>query len=84
MSDEPRPERKAALRFVYSKPFITAAMPGMFQDHEVEDNYAALSKHLQLTRHNTGVLDAARKLAALRGPAWLPPHYRWLDHQWRA
>jgi aryl-alcohol dehydrogenase-like predicted oxidoreductase len=75
---------QAALRFVYSRPFITCAMPGMFQDHEVEDNYAALTRHLQLSRAETGALDAARRLAQLHGPAWLPSHYRWLDQQWRA
>jgi aryl-alcohol dehydrogenase-like predicted oxidoreductase len=74
---------QAALRFVYSRPFITCAMPGMFQDHEVEDNYAALTRHLQLSRAETGALDAARRLAQLHGPGWLPPHYRWLDQQWR-
>lgn len=74
---------QAALRFVYSQPFITCAMPGMFQDHEVEDNYAALKRHLQLGRLDTDTLDLARRLADLRGPAWLPHHYRWLDKQWR-
>jgi aryl-alcohol dehydrogenase-like predicted oxidoreductase len=75
---------QAALRFVYSRPFITCAMPGMFQDHEVEDNHAALTRHLQLGRAETDALDLARRLADLRGPAWLPHHYRWLDRQWRA
>lgn len=75
---------QAALRFVYSRPFITCAMPGMFQDHEVEDNYAALTRYLQTGRTETGALDAARRSITLRGPAWLPHHYRWLDQQWRA
>src|SRR5947208_134914 len=30
---------QAALRFAFARPFLTCAMPGMFQDHEVEDNY---------------------------------------------
>ena len=59
-------------------------MPGMFQDHEVEDNYAALTRYLESARADAGVLDAARTMAALRMPDWLPNHYRWLDHQWRA
>jgi len=75
---------QAALRFVYSRPFMTSAMPGMFQDHEVEDNFAALTRYLQSGRAETGALDAARRLAVLRGPAWLPLHYRWLDQQWHA
>ncbi len=75
---------EAALRFVYSRPFITCAMPGMFQDHELEENYAALTRYLKSGRTVTGSLDAARRLAGLRGPDWLPLHYRWLDHEWRA
>ena len=27
---------QAALRFVYSRPFMTCAMPGMFEDHTLE------------------------------------------------
>jgi hypothetical protein len=59
-------------------------MPGMFQEHELDDNYAALQGHLKLSRAEHDVLDAARRLASARGPAWLPPHYRWLDQHWRA
>lgn len=74
---------QAALRFVYSRPFITAAMPGMFQDHELEHNYAALSRHLQLSRVETDALDAARRLVAMKRHGWLPHSYRWLE-SWRA
>ncbi len=75
---------QAALRFVYSRPFITCAMPGMFQDHELEENYQALTRYLKNGLAEAGPLDAARRLAELRGPDWLPHHYRWLDQQWRA
>jgi aryl-alcohol dehydrogenase-like predicted oxidoreductase len=75
---------QAALRFVFSRPFMTAAMPGMFQDHEVEDNYVALTRYLQSSRLNAEALGAARRLAQVSGPGWLPNHYRWLDQQWRA
>jgi len=75
---------QAAMRFVYSRPFLTCAMPGMFQDHEVEDNHAALTRHLRLSKAEIKALDAASKLTQLRGPSWLPPSYRWLDNQWRA
>ena len=75
---------QAALRFVFARPFLTCAMPGMFQDHEVEDNYAALTRYMEGARADAGVLDAARTVAALHMPDWLPNHYRWLDHQWRA
>ena len=75
---------QAAMRFVYSRPFLTCAMPGMFQDHELEDNYAALARHLRLAGAEIKALDAASQLARLRGSSWLPPSYRWLDEQWRA
>ena len=75
---------QAALRFVYSRPFMTCAMPGMFQDHEVTENYAALQNHLQLNGREQAALDAARQLSVAYGPTWLPPHYRWLDQRWRS
>jgi hypothetical protein len=56
----------------------------MFQDHELEDNYAALTQHLRLSAAEVRALDTAGRLARLRGPGWLPPSYRWLDEQWRA
>ena len=74
---------QAALRFVYSRSFITSAMPGMFQEREVEDNYAALQSHLKLSV-NEKALDNARQLCQAKGPDWLPQHYRWLDQRWRA
>jgi len=74
---------QAALRFTYSRPFLTCAMAGMFKDQEVEDNYAALTRHGRLSRKETAVLDAARHFSEVRGPGWLPPSYRWLDKQWR-
>src|SRR5262249_16752213 len=75
---------QAAMRFVYSRRFLTCAMPGMFQDHELEDNYAALTQHLHLSAAEIKSLDAAGQLARLHGSGWLPPSYRRLDEQWRA
>ena len=74
---------QAALRFVYSRPFITSAMPGMFQEHELDDNYGALQHQMQLSHTNQDALEAARKLCQAYGPTWLPQHYRWLDQSWR-
>lgn len=75
---------QAAMRFVYSRPFITSAMPGMFQQRELDDNYAALERYLKLGQADNDVLSSARKLANAYGRGWLPPHYRWLDDRWRA
>lgn len=75
---------QAALRFVYTRPFMTSAMPGMFEDYMVEDNYQALQRSLTLDREEQSTLKAARKVADAMGPGWLPPHYRWLDREFRA
>ncbi len=74
---------QAAMRFVYSRPFMTAAMPGMFEDETLEDNYAGLTRHLELTRPERAALDAASRVAAVAGQDWLPKHYQWLDRRWQ-
>ncbi len=73
---------QAALRFVYSRPFLTCAMPGMFEDHTLEDNMAGLTRHLQLSREERAALDAAAHAAKATRGSWLQPHYRWLDARW--
>ena len=73
---------QAALRFVFSRPFMTAAMPGMFQEHEVDENHAALTRHLQFAQGADKLLDAARHVAVASNRKWLPAQYRWLD-DWR-
>jgi aryl-alcohol dehydrogenase-like predicted oxidoreductase len=75
---------QAALRFVYSQPFISTAMPGMFLERELLDNYEALQRNLELSRAETDVLGAAICLANFRGRGWLPHNYLWLDERWRA
>jgi aryl-alcohol dehydrogenase-like predicted oxidoreductase len=73
---------QAALRFAYSRPFLTCAMPGMFEDHTLEDNIAGLRRQLELSRQERAALDAAAKVARATRRAWLNPHYRWLDARW--
>jgi aryl-alcohol dehydrogenase-like predicted oxidoreductase len=73
---------QAALRFVYSRPFMTCAMPGMFEDHVVDENVACLRRHLELSREERAALDAAATAARGTRGAWLPAHYRWLDRRW--
>jgi len=74
---------QAAMRFVYSRPFITAAIPGMFQEHELDENVAALSRQLKLSCTEQEALESARQVAIATRGRWLPPHYRWLDSQWK-
>lgn len=75
---------QAAMRFVYSKSFITAALPGIFQDADLADNHKALKEQLQLSQAESDVLEQAARVAALQERRWLPRHYRWLDERWRA
>ncbi|MBI1352974.1 MAG: hypothetical protein GC160_01420 [Acidobacteria bacterium] len=75
---------QAALRFVYSRPFLTSVMPGMFEDYMIEENYQALQRSLKLSREEQAALDAARQVAWAAGPRWLPRHYQWLDREFRA
>lgn len=74
---------QAALRFVYSRPFITAAMPGMFEAETLDDNLAGLTRHLELSRAERHVLDAAARVARATSQRWLPRHYQWLDQRWQ-
>jgi len=73
---------QAALRFVYSRPFLTCAMPGMFEEHTLEENYAGLTRHLELSREERVALDAAARFARVTSGNWLTPGYRWLDTRW--
>jgi aryl-alcohol dehydrogenase-like predicted oxidoreductase len=75
---------QAALRFVYSRPFMTCAMPGMFEESTLADNHAGLTRYLELSNDERAALDAAGKFARATRRAWLPPHYRWLDERWRS
>ncbi len=74
----------AAMRFVYSRPFVSTAIAGMFEDRLLEDNYQALTRYGALTREEHAALGAARELAQLLGAQWLPDDYRWLEDQWHA
>jgi aryl-alcohol dehydrogenase-like predicted oxidoreductase len=73
----------AAMRFVYSRPFISTAITGMFEDRLLEDNYKALARYQEISPAETAALGAARELSALLESKWLPRHYRWLEEQWR-
>jgi aryl-alcohol dehydrogenase-like predicted oxidoreductase len=73
----------AAMRFVYSKPFITTAITGMFEDRLLQDNYQALTRAAAMTREEHAALGAARDVAQLLHAKWLPEDYRWLEEEWR-
>jgi aryl-alcohol dehydrogenase-like predicted oxidoreductase len=73
---------QAALRFVYSRPFITCAMPGMFEDYTLDENIAGLRRHLELSREERTALNAAGRLAQATRGRWLRRDYQWLDSGW--
>ena len=73
----------AAMRFVYSRPFVSAAITGMFEDQCLDDNYRALARFEELKKEETAALKAASQYALMLGANWLPPHYRWLEEEWR-
>jgi aryl-alcohol dehydrogenase-like predicted oxidoreductase len=75
---------QAALRFVYTRPFLTCAMPGMFEDHTLEDNIAGLRRHLELSREERAALGAAARAARATQGKWLSRQYGWLDKRWSA
>ena len=70
---------QAAIRYVYSRPFLSCTWTGMFDDRWVDDNYAALSNYDRMRKEEHAVLDAARKLKLVAGASWLPNYYKWLD-----
>ncbi len=74
----------AAMRFVYSRSFLSTAITGMFEEQLLEDNYNALARQREIEPEEHAALDAARAMARLAGASWLPEHYRWLEEQWRA
>ena len=75
---------QAAMRYAYSRQFLSCVMAGMFDDQFVEDNYAALSRYDQMTREEHASLDAAKEATRLAGAGWLPQNYQWLEEHWRA
>jgi len=75
---------QAALRFVYSRPFISCSMTGTFQDQDLQDNYAALTRQLSLSHEEIAVLGDIGRMTKGFGPDWVLPQYRWLEEQWRA
>ncbi len=74
----------AAMRFDYSRPFLSTALAGMFDEILLQDNYNALTRFGEMTGEERAALDSARRIAALCGSQWLPEDYRWLEEQWRA
>ena len=73
----------AAMRFVYSRPFVHSAITGMFDEKWLDDNYKALELYRQgRGAQEKGMRSIAEKMRPL-GPGWLPAEYRWLDEQWR-
>jgi aryl-alcohol dehydrogenase-like predicted oxidoreductase len=74
---------QAAMRFVFSRPFLSAVFTGMWDEQWIDDNHAALQRFAALGQSESAALEAAAKLTQLLGPSWLPQEYRWLEERWR-
>jgi len=74
----------AAMRFVYSRNFVSTAIAGMFEERLLEDNYQALANYQRMGREEHAALEAARQVARLLDKEWLPARYRWLEERWGA
>lgn len=72
----------AAMRFVYSRPFVATAIAGMFEDRLLDDNYKALTRYWEMRPEEQAALGTAKRLASLCGVSWLRPDYGWLEEQW--
>lgn len=75
---------QAALRFVYSRSFVSCTIPSMFQGHELDDNYQALQGELSLSSAESKALEGVRRASLGLQGAWLKRGYRWLEDEWRA
>ena len=64
-----------------SRPYMTSAMPGMFDDYMVEDNYQALQRSLELDGTSGQLSTTPPIWHRQQGPLGSPPHYRWLDSE---
>jgi len=59
LPDETLPQ--AAMRFVYSRPFLSSTMTGMFDDQFLMDNHAALLRYDQLTHEENAAFEGRAK-----------------------
>lgn len=74
---------QSALRYLFSKPFLTCALPGMWLEEELEENYRALAAYASGKRAHSPTWEAAARVADMTRQAWLPKRYRWLDQKWK-
>jgi len=73
---------QAALRFVYSRPFLSCTIPGIFGEELLEQNYAAMRRDRENGGWETAAPGTVRQV--LGGQAgWLPRRYGWL-REWSA
>ena len=65
---------RLAIRFILCNPAITAPIPGLINQHQVDNVVAAIKERRQLDRGEKATLDAAAKEMWAR----LPEDYQWL------
>jgi len=74
---------QAAMRFVFSRPFLSAVFTGMWDDQWIQDNYAALQRSGALSSTEEAALKEVSTIAQSHSLIWLPPSYRWLEERWQ-
>lgn len=73
----------AALRFNFSRPFLSTSIAGIFDEQWLAEDLKALSRYEQFGAVEQSALDTVRQVSGLLDGRWLPAGYRWLEEQWR-
>ncbi len=73
---------QAAMRFAYSRPFLSTVLNGMWDKQWIEENHSALQRYTKFGGQEKAALDAVSKIARAHGPVWLPASYHWLEDRW--
>ncbi len=75
---------QAAMRFAFSRPFLSAVFNGMWDDQWIADNHSALQRFSQFGGQEQAALNRISEIALAHGAAWLPSSYQWLEERWRS
>jgi len=69
------------MKYIVSHKEITSTIPAMNSIDEMKENLGILDD-MSINRTYHQMLEDLRYVAEKHGPSYLPPHYRWLHHEW--
>ena len=69
------------LKYIINLKEITSTIPAMNSVDEMKENLGILDD-MSFNRSHHQMLEELRYAAKRLGPSYLPPHYRWLHHEW--